>query len=99
MQIRAALGLYESVANDERALAALDVQTTLNLLKVNVSEGAVQTVMSAMRACGLTGYRTDSPYSQGRLLRDALSAPIMINNERILAGIGQTALMEQTPAL
>lgn len=98
-EIRAALRLYESVAVDERATASLDVQTTLNLLKVNVSEGAVRTVMSAMRACGLSGYRTDSDCSQGRLLRDALSAPIMINNERILAGIGQTALMEPTPGL
>ncbi len=98
-EIRAALRLYESVAGDERAMASLDVQTTLNLLKVNVSEGAVRTVMSAMRACGLAGYRTDSDCSQGRLLRDVLSAPIMINNERILAGIGQTALMEPTPDL
>lgn len=98
-EIRAALALYERAANDERAMAALDMQTTLNLLKVNVSEGVVRTVMSSMRACGLSGYRTDSDCSQGRLLRDALSAPIMINNERILSGIGQTALMEQTPAL
>lgn len=98
-EIRAALQLYESAANDERRMASLDTQTTLNLLKINVSEGAVRTVMSAMRACGLAGYRTDSDCSQGRLLRDALSAPIMINNERILAGIGQTALMEPTPDL
>ena len=55
--------------------------------------------MSAMRACGLSGYRNDTPYSQGRLLRDALSTPLMINNERILQGIGTTALLAQTPAL
>ena len=37
------------------------------------------------RACGLAGYRNDGEFSVGRHLRDALSAPIMINNDRILA--------------
>ena len=41
--------------------------------------------MSAMRACGLSGYRNDSEFAIGRYLRDILSAPIMINNDRILA--------------
>ena len=41
--------------------------------------------MNAMRACGLSGYRNDSDFSIGRYLRDVLSSPIMINNDRILA--------------
>ena len=98
-QVRAGLQTFERVKDDERAMASLDVQTQLNLLKVEVSEAMVATVMSAMRACGLGGYRTDTPYSQGRLLRDALSAPIMINNERILAGIGHSALLGVMPSL
>ena len=98
-QVRAALHTFEQVSQDDRALSSLDLQTTLNLLKVDVSEGTVATIMSAMRACGLSGYRNDTPYSQGRLLRDALSTPLMINNERILQGIGTTALLAQTPAL
>ena len=44
-----------------------------------------KTVMSAMRACGLSGYRNDSEFAMGRYLRDILSSPIMINNDRILA--------------
>ena len=98
-QVRASLQLFETAKNDERALSSLDVQTQLNLLKVEVSEAMVSTVMSAMRACGLAGYRTDTAFSQGRLLRDALSAPIMINNERILAGIGHSALLAPSPTL
>ena len=98
-QIRASLATYEIASRDDRAMSSLDVQTAFNLLKVQVSEGVVQTVMASMRACGLAGYRTDSPYSQGRLLRDVLSTPIMINNERILAGIGHSALLGQAPSL
>ena len=53
--------------------------------------------MSAMRACGLSGYRNDGDFSIGRLLRDVLSAPIMINNERILANISTATLMSAVP--
>jgi acyl-CoA dehydrogenase len=89
---------YEEAADDERALASLDLQTAINLIKVEASELALSTVMSAMRACGLSGYRNDGDFTIGRYLRDVLSAPIMINNERILANIGSTALMNVTPA-
>ena len=54
-------------------------------------------VMSAMRACGLSGYRTDGEASLGRHLRDVLSAPIMINNDRILANLGASALLSDVP--
>ena len=32
----------------------------------------------------MAGYRNDSPYSLGRLLRDAYGAALMVNNDRIL---------------
>jgi len=53
----------------------------------------VQTVMSALRCCGLSGYRNDSDVSIGRHLRDVLSSPIMINNDRILANLAASALL------
>jgi acyl-CoA dehydrogenase len=53
--------------------------------------------MSAMRACGLSGYRNDGDFSVGRHLRDVLSAPIMINNERILTNIATASLMSGVP--
>ena len=59
---------------------------------------AVATVMSAMRACGLSGYRNDGDFSVGRHLRDALSAPLMINNDRILTNIATASLMSGVPA-
>jgi acyl-CoA dehydrogenase len=91
--IASALRRYEEISCQEEALASLDFQSTINLLKVEASELAVATVMSALRACGLSGYRNDTPFAIGRLLRDVLSSPIMINNDRILANIGTASLM------
>ncbi|SFI17125.1 acyl-CoA dehydrogenase family protein [Bradyrhizobium sp. Gha] len=95
--ITANLQFYESRERDERALSSVDFQSSINLLKVEASELAVAAVMHAMRACGLSGYRNDTDVSIGRHLRDVLSAPIMINNDRILASIGTATLMSSVP--
>jgi acyl-CoA dehydrogenase len=96
--IASSLDRYERAMGDERLLASIDFQGAINLLKVDASELAVATVMSAMRACGLSGYRNDSEFAIGRLLRDVLSSPIMINNDRILANISTASLMSSVPA-
>jgi acyl-CoA dehydrogenase len=96
--ITANLDTYAAHEHDERALSSIDFQSSINLLKVEASELAVETVMSAMRACGLAGYRNDGDFSVGRLLRDVLSSPIMINNDRILSNIASTSLMSSVPA-
>jgi acyl-CoA dehydrogenase len=69
----------------------------ITLTKVEASELAVATVMSAMRACGLSGYRADGDFTLGRHLRDVLSSPIMINNDRILANLATSSLMTPIP--
>lgn len=96
--IAASLESYAARECDERALSSVDFQSSINLLKVEASELAVEAVMHAMRACGLSGYRNDSDVSIGRHLRDVLSAPIMINNDRILTSICSVALMSGIPA-
>jgi acyl-CoA dehydrogenase len=88
---------YEQIMDDPQALAALDFQTMITLTKVEASELAAATVMSAMRACGLSGYRNDSEFSLGRHLRDVLSSPIMINNDRILSNLATSVLMSPVP--
>jgi acyl-CoA dehydrogenase len=89
---------YEHSMNDPQTLAGLDFQTMITLTKVEASELAAQTVMCAMRATGLSGYRNDSDYSIGRHLRDVLSSPIMINNDRILANLATPVLMSPMAA-
>lgn len=96
--VASSLRRYERVAHDAQALASLDFQTMINLTKVEASELAVSTVMGAFRACGLSGYRNDGEFTVGRYLRDVLSAPIMINNDRILANIASASLMSAIPA-
>ena len=70
----------------------------MNLTKVEASELAVAIVMGAARVCGLAGYRNDSEFSIGRPLRDVLSSPIMISNDRILGNLAGTMLMAAVPA-
>ena len=95
--IAASLNRYEAIAHDPRALEAIDFQTAINLLKVDASELAVETVMNAMRAAGLAGYRNDTDVSIGRSLRDVLSSPIMINNDRILSSLAGSTILSDIP--
>jgi acyl-CoA dehydrogenase len=95
--LRTSLDAYERVMNDEAALASLEFQNMITLTKVQVSELAVATVLTALRACGLTGYRNDGDFSVARHLRDALSSPLMINNERILGNLASPSLMTPIP--
>jgi acyl-CoA dehydrogenase len=96
--LQAATQKFELHSTDPESLTAIDVQLALNFLKVEASELAVTIVMSAMRACGLSGYRNDSEFAMGRYLRDILSSPIMINNDRILADAQAAVLMSDAPA-
>jgi acyl-CoA dehydrogenase len=95
--VQAAVAQFEGGVG-EGALAALEAQTSITFLKVEASELAVKVVMSAMRTCGLAGYRNDGEFSLGRHLRDILSSPIMINNDRILANAEAAVLMNDVPA-
>ncbi len=89
---------YEAIMSDEKAISSLEFQAMITLTKVQVSELAVTTVLTSLRACGLSGYRNDTEFTIGRLLRDVLSAPIMISNDRILTNLATTSLMTPLPA-
>jgi acyl-CoA dehydrogenase len=88
---------FEGCESAER-LEALEFQSAMNLLKVNASELALETVMTALQTCGLAGYRNDGDFSVSRHLRDILSAPIMINNDRILTNAASAAMLVEVPA-
>ncbi|MGI3900977.1 MAG: acyl-CoA dehydrogenase family protein [Janthinobacterium lividum] len=98
MMVRDGAVRYEAALADETLFASFDFNVAMNLLKVEASETAVATVMSCLRACGLSGYRTDGESSVGRQLRDVLSSPLMINNDRILSSLATPALMSAVPA-
>jgi acyl-CoA dehydrogenase len=96
--IASAARRFEAASADAAALESVEFQTGMNMLKVNASEVAVSTVLSAMQAAGIAGYRNDTEFSIGRHLRDILSSPIMISNDRILANVAAASLLAAPPA-
>jgi acyl-CoA dehydrogenase len=70
--------------------ATLRELVEFNSLKVRVSTGVVQIIIGAMSAVGLAAYLLDSDVALDRYLRDALSAPVMIRNDRLVDTVSQT---------
>lgn len=66
-------------------LSSLAMVLRFNNLKVTASEQATAVCQSALGVCGIVGFKNDTPFSVGRHLRDSLSAPLMVANERIHA--------------
>ena len=67
----------------------------LNNLKITASDMAVDIVQRALSIVGLAGYKNGTPFSLGRPLRDVLSAPLMIGNDRILANTAKLLLVQK----
>jgi acyl-CoA dehydrogenase len=95
--IAAGAQYFDVNAHDSDVLGALDFQNRMVMLKIDASDLAVAIVMKAMRVGGLSAYRQDGNFSIGRHLRDILSAPIMIHNDRILANAVSSSLLVGVP--
>lgn len=95
--IASAARMFDANAHDPEAMGALDFQNAMVMLKIDASELAVAIVMKSMRAGGLSAYRQDGEFSIGRHLRDILSAPIMIHNDRILGNAVSSSLLVSVP--
>lgn len=79
-----AVGEYERTRRNPDRASSMTFALHMNNLKLAVSTDVLEVVQIAMTVCGIAGYRNDSEYSIGRLLRDANSAPLMVHNDRIL---------------
>jgi len=91
----AALRQYEAALVAEDKLLSLPFTIAMNNLKTGSSQLAVQVIGQALLVCGLQGYRNDSPFSLGRHLRDAHSAALMVNNDRILANTANLMMAQR----
>lgn len=89
----AAARQYEAALGSAERLTALSFAVAMNNLKTGTSQMAVQVVNHAMLICGIAGYRNDSEFSVCRHLRDAHSAALMVNNDRILANTASLLLV------
>ncbi len=86
---------YLSIMDDADATSAVDFMVAINTLKISASTEVVDVVNQALLICGIQGYREDSEYSLGRLLRDAHGAAVMVNNDRIAGNTAQLALVQR----
>ena len=76
--------------------AMFSLAAEMNGLKTSVSVLALEAVQIAMLVCGMAGYKHGTPFSLGRHLRDLWSAPLMINNDRILTNTANLLLADRT---
>jgi acyl-CoA dehydrogenase len=93
--VRSAARSFDAISEDREALSSISFTVNMNALKVNSSTLVVDIVNQAMQVCGIDAYRLDSQYTMGRLLRDAHSASLMVNNDRILNNNAQLLLMNR----
>ena len=93
--IVSALRRYEDAHGDADTIGSIGFSVMLNNLKTTASEMAVDIVQRALSIVGLAGYKNGTPFSLGRPLRDILSAPLMIGNDRILANTAKLLLVQK----
>ncbi len=74
---------FDALGTNMDELGTMGWALRLNNLKIAASEAAPQIVHKTLQICGIPGYRNDTPFSVGRNYRDALSASLMIANDRI----------------
>lgn len=82
--IDAAIAEYERARRDPDLFGTMAFTIHMNNLKMSVSRDVVSVILDSLTITGLSGYRNDGPYSLVRELRDALSAPLMVHNDRII---------------
>lgn len=93
-RLAASLAAYEAARAGGGSLP-LPFTADMNNLKTTTSELCLDVVQQAFRICGINAYRNDSAYSLGRHLRDLMSAPLMINNDRIQENTANLLLMHK----
>ena len=91
-----ALQEYEGLmASESEELETIGYAIRTNTLKISSSELAPKICHAALQICGMAGYKNDSPFSVGRQYRDALSASLMIANDRIHANNARLLLVHK----
>lgn len=94
--IREAAAEFDAAAG---ANAAMDLAGTARVkrLKIVCSELLEEICHGALTVIGMAGYAEEGPFSLSEILRDALSARVMISNNRLLLANGPVErFMEET---
>lgn len=92
-QMRGMLAANVALYEDGRSQASgLDRMVSYNALKVGASELAVRVTDVALRICGIQGYMEEGEFYLSRHIRDAHSAAVMVNDDRILGNMSSVVL-------
>ena len=94
--ILAGIAAYQRAAANDDELSAIGFSVAMNNIKLSTSQTAADIVRNAMLIAGIHGYRNDSKFSVARHMRDALSASVMINNDRIAANTANLLLISKS---
>lgn len=86
-----------SDAAGRERLSTMAAVLRFNNLKTATSEHASRICAEALSICGVLGYLNNTPFSIGRHLRDALSASVMVANERIHHANASLLLVAKDP--
>jgi acyl-CoA dehydrogenase len=79
-------------------LNSMAFAVAMNNVKIASSELAIEVINHALLIAGIAGYKNGTPYSVGRHMRDALSARVMISNDRILSNMSTLLLAQRIDA-
>ena len=93
-----AIKRFKHALKNQDELNSVSFGVAMLNLKIASSQFVVDIVTRVMLICGIAGYRNDTPFSMGRLLRDAHSAPLMISNNRIYPNLGNALLVAKIDA-
>lgn len=87
--LAANVALYEDGVSQA---SGLDRMVSYNALKVGASELVVRITDIALRICGIQGYMEEGEFYLSRHIRDAHSAAVMVNDDRILGNMSSVVL-------
>ena len=86
---------FARAQNNGDELSSMGFAVAMNNVKIAASKLALDIINTAMLVCGIMGYKNGTPYSLGRHWRDALSAQLMINNDRIFGNTSNLLLVHR----
>ncbi len=86
---------FSHAKNDSDELTSIGFAVAMNNVKTSASRLAVDIINHAMLVCGIMGYKNNTPFSLGRHLRDAMSAQLMISNDRIFGNTSNLLLVHR----
>jgi acyl-CoA dehydrogenase len=88
------LARFTLAQEDPERFNSVDFVVLMNNIKIGTSQMTIEIINHALLITGIAGYKNDTAFSLGRHMRDALSAQVMISNDRIHLNTSNMLLMQ-----